>query len=343
MIHTFGEILLRLSTPSSQKIAQTTCFEAACGGAEANVAIALAQWGHEVAHISRLPDNELGNLAKMSLRKFGVHTSNILKGGNRLGTYYLETGAGLRPSQVIYDRAYSSMAEIQPDMVNWKNILTNTTHFHWSGITPAISLSAANTCLEAIKEASKQNIIVSVDLNFRAKLWQYGKTPFEIMPSLLEHCDIIMGGIDAPEKMFGIVPKGKTSTKCELNEHDLLSIADQMFSKFPKTKLFASTLRWIKSNDFHILQGIIIEKKTSKIFYSRKYEMPQMLDRVGGGDAFMAGFLHGLINNSNDFEKIVNFATASSVLKHYTHGDVVLSKLEDIENLASGGSIAISR
>ena len=200
MIITFGEILLRLSTPEAGKISQVNGFNAAYGGAEANVAVSLSLLGNEVAHVTRFPENNLSHAAIMSLKKFGINTGKIIWGGSRLGLYYLETGQGLRGSKVIYDRAGSAMAEIKPGMVNWKKAFEGVTWFHFSGITPAISQSAADTCLEALQVAEEQGITVSIDLNFREKLWKYGKRPNEILPELLDYCDIIFGGIDAPEK-----------------------------------------------------------------------------------------------------------------------------------------------
>jgi 2-dehydro-3-deoxygluconokinase len=342
MITTFGEILLRLSTPNSQRLVQSNSFEAGYGGAEANVAVSLVNFGNKVQHITRLPNNDLSHAVLHSLRRHDISTKNILIGGSRLGIYYLEVGAGHRGANVIYDRAASAMAEIKPGMINWNKALEGVTWFHWSGITPAISQSAADTCLEGIQAAAKKGITISVDMNYRAKLWKYGKKPSEIMPELLKHCDIIFGGIDAPEKMFGIIPEDRTSTNGELLETDIISIAKQMLDKFPKAKLFATTLRWIKSSDHHQLQGVVYSRQ-GELYMSSVYDMPVMLDRVGGGDAFMAGFIHGLINFDDDFQKIVNFAAAASVLKHYIHGDVNFSSVSEVETLVNGMGNSISR
>ena len=342
-ITTFGEILLRLSTPDSQRISQSTSFNANYGGAEANVAVALASWGHSVQHITRLPENDLGNVVLQMLKKEEVLVNQIIKGGSRLGLYFLETGAGTRNPQVIYDRSHSAMAEIRPGMIDWNQVLDGVSWFHWSGITSAISQTAADTCLEGIEAATKKGITISVDLNYREKLWKYGKRPAEILPEMLKHCDYIFGGIDAPEKMFGIVPEGKSSTRGELLDTDIISIAEQMTSKFPKAQLFSSTLRWIRNTDHHQLQGMIYAKKEKEFYLSSIYDMPQMIDRIGGGDAFMAGLIHGLIKYSGDYQKITDFATASSVLKHYVHGDVSLAKLSEIENLMSGGTKEVNR
>ncbi len=334
MIITFGEILLRLSTPQQKRISQSESFEVNYSGSESNVAISLVHFGHKAAHVTRLPENPLGEAAKSVLTKHHVSTQHIAYGGNRLGTYYLETGAGMRASNVIYDRQGSAMAEIQPGMVDWDSIFENAKWFHWSGITAAISQSAADVCLEALKAAEKANVTISTDLNYRAKLWQYGKKPAEIMPELLNYCDVIFGGIDAPEKMFGIVPEDKGTTKGELLETDLISVGEQMLKIFPKARLFCSSLRWIKNNDHHQLQGMIFDKK--HLFLGSIYDMPNMVGRVGGGDAFMTGLIHGLLTYSDDYQQIVDFATAASVLKHYTHGDWNLASLAEVENIVNG-------
>ncbi|MFN0049026.1 MAG: PfkB family carbohydrate kinase [Cytophagales bacterium] len=333
MITTFGEILLRLTTPNSFRITQTSAFEAVYGGSEANVSASLAHFGHKVQLITRLPENELSEAVLQTLIKYKVEIDNILKGGTRLGVYFLENGAGHRVAKEIYDRAESAMAEIKPGMVDWDKALENTTWFHWSGITPAISQSAADTCLEAIEVAEKKGIRISVDLNFREKLWQYGTQPSEVMPDMLKHCDIIFGGIDAPEKIFGIVPEDKSSTKGELLETDMISIAEQMLKRFPKTQLFSTTLKWIKNADHHQMQGMIFSKKGGELYLASVYDMPKILDKVGTGDAFMAGLIHGMIHFEDDLQEVVNFATAASVLKHYIHGEVNISTISEIEDL----------
>lgn len=341
MIITFGEILLRLSTPGQMRLGQSKSFDVNYGGSESNVAVSMANFGHQVAHVTRVPLNPLGEAVKTMLLSHKVKTDFVLEGGSRLGTYYLETGAGLRASNVVYDRAASAMAEIKPGMVDWKKVFEKATWFHWSGITAAISQSAADVCKEALEAAEKAGVSISVDLNFRGKLWQYGKTPAQIMPELLQHCDVIFGGIDAPEKMFGIVPEDKESTRGELLETDLISISQQVLKKFPKAKVFSTTLRWIKNTQHHQLQGMIYDKKN--LFLASVYDMPSMADRVGGGDAFMGGLIHGLIKQRDNYQEIVEFATAASVLKHYIHGDVNLATLAEVEALSKGQGAAISR
>lgn len=342
-IISFGEILLRLSTPSQKKIVQSDAFDALYGGSEANVAVSLANLNNKVSFVTCLPQNELGKAAMQSLAKYNVDTNQIVWSGNRLGIYFLENGAGHRNPNVIYDRAGSAIAEVRRGMIPWNELFKSAKWFHWSGITAAISESAADVLLEALEAASKANVTISVDLNYRAKLWKYGKSPSEIMPKLLQYCDVIFGGIDAPETMFGIVPEDKDSTKGELLETDLISIAEQMLKRFPKARLFSSTLRWIKTADHHQLQGMIFAREGGELYLASTYDMPKMLDRIGGGDAFMAGLIHGLIHFKADYQQIVNFATSASVLKHYTHGDFGMASKSDIESLIHGRENAISR
>lgn len=333
MVTTFGEILMRLSPPNNLRLTQTSSFDIHFGGSEANVACSLAQLNNVVQHITRLPENPLSQRIIQDLSNQKLITKNILKGGQKLGIHYIEKGAGQRISTDFYDREHSSFAEIKPKMIDWDKVLEGSTWFHWSGITPAISQSAADTCLEAIEVAVKKGITISVDLNYRDQLWNYGKTADQIMPALLQHCDYIFGGIDAPEKIFGIVPEDKTNTKGELLETDIMSIAEQLLKKFPKAKLFSSTLRWTKFSNHQQLQGMIFLRKGGELYLASVYDMPGIIDRTASGDAFTAGLIHGLHESADDMQTIVNFATAAAVLKHYIHGEVNLSSIDEINNL----------
>lgn len=342
MIATIGEYLLRLSTPNHEKIQQIKSFDAAFGGAEANVAASLSLLGNRTKFISALPANSVGDAALLSLSKFKIDTSFIQRNSCRMGVYFLENGYGFRNSSVIYDRAESAMANIEIENFDWIKALENVSWLHWSGITPAISQNAANFLEIGLKIAHSKGITISVDLNFREKLWKYGKNPSEILPNLLQYCHVIFGGIDAPEKIFRIVPKGKTTTKIKLSDGDILSISEQFLKQYcPNAHLFSTTLRHIHSNSHHSLQGVIIESE--KLTKSIEYDMPNMLDRIGGGDAFMAGLIHGLVHYNSDSQYIVEFATAASVLKHYTSGDINLANSTEIEALAKGNALVINR
>ena len=212
-IITFGEIMLRLATPEHQRFSQVTSFCASYGGGEANVAVSLANYGLDAEYVTRLPSNDLGKAVVMELKKHSVGTRHIIFGGERLGIYYLETGAVSRPSKVVYDRAHSSISEIKPGMINWNEVFEDASWFHWTGITPAISQGAAESCLEAVRAAKAAGLTVSCDLNFRKNLWKWGKTAGEVMPELVRHCDVILGNEEDAEKVFGIKPdKGDVSS-----------------------------------------------------------------------------------------------------------------------------------
>ncbi len=205
---TFGEIMLRLATPGYSRFIQSSTLNATFGGGEANVAVSLANYGIPVEFVTRLPENEIADWCISELRKLNVGTKNIIRGGNRVGIYFLETGAVARPSKVIYDRAHSAVAEVEKGMFDWEEILKDACWFHWTGITPAISQGAADACLEAIQTANNMGITVSCDLNYRKNLWKYGKKASEIMPALVAGCDIILGNEEDAEKVFGIKPEG---------------------------------------------------------------------------------------------------------------------------------------
>ncbi len=205
---TFGEIMLRLSTPGYLRFSQAKQFEATFGGGEANVAVSLANFGIDTEFVTRFPDNDIARSCIRDLHSYGVGTKHCVFGGERLGIYFLETGAVARPSKVVYDRAYSSISTIQPGMIDWEKVFEGADWFHWTGITPAISQSAADVCLEAVKAANRLGIFVSCDLNYRKNLWKYGKTAAEVMPALVEGCDLILGNEEDAEKEFGIKPEG---------------------------------------------------------------------------------------------------------------------------------------
>lgn len=340
MIATFGEVLMRLSTSKGVALHASQSLDVHYGGAEVNVAVALSHLGHSVFHTSKLPPNATGKAAKLTLQKHGVSTDYLHWGGNRLGIYFLETGNGLKPSVVTYDRAYSSMYDLQPGEIDWHTVLSGVKWFHWSGITPAISASAASATMEAITVASAKGITISTDLNYRSKLWNYGKSPAEILEPMIEKCDIVFGGIDAPEKIFGIVPKGHTTTAIKLFEEDIVSVFEQLGKIAGRSTIFATTLRTIIHNSHHLLQGVVFDNHS--LAMSKAYDMPDMVDRVGGGDAFMAGLIHGLVHQYG-LQQLVDFATASSVLKHYIAGDFCTNTAEEVHSFLGGSGLKINR
>ena len=338
----FGELLLRLSTQGHQRIPQAHQLDAHYGGAEANVAVGLAQLGINSSYFTVVPQNDLTHTALSRLAAQQVNTTKVSFQEGRLGIYFLELGKGIRPSKVVYDRAYSALSMIDPSKIDWEEIFEGIGWFNWSGITPAISQSAALLCQDALAIAEKKGINISVDLNYRSKLWQYGKTPQEIMPSLIEKCDYIFGGIDAPETYFGIVPKAKKTVKgAKLTDEDIISISEQLLDKFPKAQLFSTTLRDTITSTHNQLQGVVFTSK--QLYKSALFDIPEIVDRVGGGDAFMAGLIAGLIKYGQDHQKVVNYATANSVWKHSIAGDYNVVSEEEILSLMEGGMAVIAR
>ena len=333
-IITFGEIMLRLATPEHQRFSQVTSFCASYGGGEANVAVSLANYGLETDYVTRLPSNDLGKAVVMELKKHSVGTGKIIFGGERLGIYYLETGAVSRPSKVVYDRAHSSISEIKPGMINWEDVFSDATWFHWTGITPAISQGAAEVCLEAVKAAKKKGLTVSCDLNFRKNLWKWGKTAGEIMPGLVEHCDVILGNEEDAEKVFGIKPdKGDVSSgKVESSEYE--SVCKKLKARFPQAKKIIITLRGSVSADHNSWSGILFDGE--KFYTAPVYQITHIVDRVGGGDSFMGGLIYGLMTYTGDDQKALNFAVAASCLKHTIHGDFNLVTVAEVEQLMKG-------
>ncbi|MBT6160323.1 MAG: sugar kinase [Flavobacteriaceae bacterium] len=333
---TFGEIMLRLSPPGFLRFSQTNSFDVVYGGGESNVAVSLANYGVDVDFVTRLPQNDLGDCALMELRKRGVQTNHILRGGERLGIYFLETGAVSRGSKVVYDRAHSSISEIQPGMIDWKNVFEGVRWFHWTGITPAISQGAADACLEAVKAASALGITISTDLNYRAKLWKYGGDREGIMTELTSYCDIILGNEEDAEMHFGIKPEGLdiTTQGHEVKAAAFLSVCEQMMKKFPKAKKVITTLRGSISASHNTWAGVLYDGTT--MYESPQYQITDIVDRVGGGDSFMGGLIYGLLTYPEDDQNALNFAVAASCLKHTIKGDANLVTVSEVEKLMGG-------
>ncbi|MEM0930850.1 MAG: sugar kinase [Bacteroidota bacterium] len=333
---TFGEIMLRLAPPNFLRFSQTNSFDIIYGGGESNVAVSLANYGVPVQFVTRLPKNDIGECALMEMRKRSVGMEHVIFGGERLGIYFLETGAVSRGSKVVYDRAHSAMCEIQPGMIDWKEIFKDATWFHWTGITPAISQNAADTCLEAVKVADEMGVTISTDLNYRAKLWKYGGDREAIMTELTSYCDIILGNEEDAEKHFGIHPEGLDVHK---DGHDVkaeafLSVCEQMMKKFPKAKKVITTLRGSISASHNTWAGVLYDGK--KMYDTRQYQITHIVDRVGGGDSFMGGLIYGLLKYPEDNQNALDFAVAASCLKHTIKGDANLVKVEEVEKLMSG-------
>tara|TARA_B110000003_G_scaffold147218_1_gene148238 strand:+ start:367 stop:1413 length:1047 start_codon:yes stop_codon:yes gene_type:complete len=337
---TFGEIMLRLAPPGFLRFSQTNTFDIIYGGGESNVAISLANYGVPVRFVTRIPENDIGQSAKMEMRKRGVETEFMIYGGDRLGIYFLETGAVSRGSKVIYDRAHSAMSEIQTGMIDWDEAFDGVEWFHWTGITPAISQSAADACLEAVKIAHEKGITISTDLNYRAKLWKYcdNSKRENIMTELTSYSDIILGNEEDAEMHFDIKPEGLTvqTDGKEVKAEPFLSVCKQMMKKFPKSKKVITTLRGSISASHNTWAGVMYDGTT--MLKSTQYQITDIVDRVGGGDSFMGALIYGLIKFQNDDQKALNFAVAASCLKHTIKGDANLVTVDEVNKLVEGDS-----
>ncbi len=339
---TFGEIMLRLATPDYLRFSQSNSFNASFGGGEANVAVSLANFGIPVDFVTRLPQNDIAEACIMDLRKFGVGVSEIIRGGERIGIYFLETGAVARGSKVIYDRADSSVSQINKDSLDWDKIFTGATWFHWTGITPAISQGAADCCLEAIKVANRLGITVSCDLNYRKNLWKYGKKAGEVMPELIAGTDIILGNEEDAEKVLGIKPEGIDITKGEVTAEAYIDVSRKIMKRFPRCKKVITTLRGSVSASHNTWSGVFWDGK--KLFTSHEYQITHIVDRVGGGDSFMGGLIYGLLSFKGNDQKALDFAVAASCLKHTIYGDFNQISVDEVEKLMTGdGSGRVSR
>ena len=331
---TFGEIMLRLATPGYLRFSQSNELTATFGGGEANVAVSLANYGISVDFVTRLPENDIGRACMMDLRKHGVGTNKIVWGGERLGIYFLETGAVSRGSKVVYDRAHSSVSEIEPGMIDWEKVFDGAAWFHWTGITPAISQNAANVCLEAIKKANELGVTVSCDLNFRKNLWKYGKTAGEIMPDLVAGTDIILGNEEDAEKVLGIKPEGVDVTGGHVEGTAYESVSKQIMERFPRCKKVITTLRGSVNANHNSWSGVLWDGK--KLYEAPTYQITHIVDRVGGGDSFMGGLIYGLLTYDGDDQKALNFAVAASCLKHTVYGDFNQVTVAEVEKLMGG-------
>lgn len=313
-----GDVIMRLSTPAHARFVQTETFEVRYAGSEANVTAALACWGIPSAHVTRFPENDFGRAATEALRKYGVDTSNIIYGSERLGVYFLENGAMQRASRIVYDRFDSAFAHIQPGMIDWDEIMQQASWFHWSGITPALSQGAADVCLTAIETARKYNVPVSGDINYRRNLWQYGKQPTEVMPALISMSDMVVGGIIDFENCLNISDK------------DFESACKKVMKAYPAVKKIVTTEREsISSSHNKIFAKFFAGRELLK---SKTYDLTHIVDRVGAGDAFMAGLIYGWLGLKQDADTL-EFAVASCALKHSIEGDVNLCSVEEIEAL----------
>lgn len=329
---TFGELMLRLAPENYLRFVQSEKYEATFGGAEANVAVSLANYGVDVSFVSKLPSHEIGQSAVNSLRKFGVDTSKVVRGGERVGIYYCEKGASQRPSKVIYDRAYSSIAMAKEDDFDWAKIFDGATWFHFTGITPALSDEVAKICMIAVKNAKELGIKVSCDLNFRKKLWSKEKAG-QVMGELCHYIDYCIANEEDAKDVFGIEAENTDIYSGKLNADGYIEVAKKLTDKF-NFKGVAITLREsLSANDNNWSAMLYTD---GKAYFSKKYAM-HIVDRVGGGDSFGAGLIYSLINDF-DAQKSIEFAVAASCLKHSIEGDYNMVSVSEVNALANGNA-----
>ena len=324
--------MLRLSPDGNDRFVQTDHFRIIPGGGEANVAVSLANYGHEAFFVSKLPQHEIGQVAVNALRRYGVHTDYIVRGGDRVGLYYAETGASMRPSKVIYDRAHSAMAEASADDFDFDDIMEGAQWFHWSGITPAISDSAADITRRACEAAHRHGVTVSVDLNFRKELWTSEKA-ISVMRPLMQYVDVCIGNEEDAQLCLGFKPDadvegGKTDAA---GYHRIFELMTKEFG----FKYVVSTLRESFSATHNGWKALIYNGE--EFYESRHYDIDPIIDRVGGGDSFAGGLIHGLLTKNTQGEAL-EFAVAASALKHTVNGDFNLVSEAEVESLAAGNA-----
>lgn len=329
-IITFGEIMLRLAPAGYYRFTQAAAFQATFGGGEANVAVALANFGMDAAFVTKLPKHELGQAAVNNLRQFGVDTSKIVRGGGRIGVYYLEKGASQRPSKVIYDRAGSAIATATADDFDWNAIFDGASWFHFTGITPALGENVSAICLDALKAAKAKGLTVSCDLNYRKNLWSREKAG-EVMGSLLKYADLCIANEEDAADVFGIHAKNSDVSSGKINHDSYKEVATALVERFG-FKQVAITLRESISANDNNWAAMLFDGKD--FFFSKKYAV-RIVDRVGGGDSFGAGLIYGALNGLSSADTL-EFAVAASCLKHSVEGDFNLVSVEEVKKLAGG-------
>ena len=329
---TFGEIMLRLKAPGHERFFQSPSLEATFGGGEANVAVSLANYGMDAAFLTVLPKNDIAEACIRELRYFGVDTSRILRGEGRMGIYYLEGGANQLPSKVVYDRAYSAIALAKPGDIDWDKAFDGVDWFHITGITPAISETAMELSLESVAEAKKRGITVSCDLNYRKNLWKYGKAASEVMNKLAESVDVAIANEEDVQKSLGITADVDVESGA-LDREKYRVLGNKVLAAFPNMKLIAITLRESHSADHNGWAACLNDGE--HFYVSKKYEIRDIIDRVGGGDSFAGGLIYGL-NHYADRQQALEFAVAASCLKHSVIGDFNRVDVSDVEKLAGG-------
>jgi 2-dehydro-3-deoxygluconokinase len=323
----FGELLMRLSPQLGGVWIKQGNMPVFIGGAELNSATALANWGVLASYCTALPDHYLSREIIESIQQKGIDTNRIRFSGNRIGTYYLPQGADLKNAGVIYDRAYSSFWELQPGQLDWDEILKDVSWFNFSAISPALNENVAGVCLEAVKAASQKGITISVDLNYRAKLWQYGKQPHKVMPELVQYCDVVMGNIWAEDKMLGIAVNQDLPDEKEAYLEQSKKTSEQILKQFPKCKQVANTFRFDRADGIHYYATLFANEQ---LYVSSEHRTKTVIDRVGSGDTFMAGLIYGNYHKHSP-QEIIHFAAAAAFNKLFIKGDATTASVDEIK------------
>jgi 2-dehydro-3-deoxygluconokinase len=335
---TFGEVMLRLKSPGFERLLQSPTLEATFGGGEANVAVSLAQLGLDVAFVTALPKNPIGEACVAYLKGKGIDTSLILRGGERMGIYYLEAGADQRPSKVVYDRDHSAIMDAQPGAFDWERLLDGASWFHITGITPALSASAAQIALAAMQTARKKGVTVSCDYNYRKNLWKYGQSAPEVMAELVRHTDVGIANEEDCQQALGISVEAESWEQAvetgHLDADKYRRLCEKVLSAFPKLKCQAITLRESYNADHNGLSACLHNRQ--EFHLSRRYDITDIVDRVGTGDAFAAGLIYGYSTGMSDKDAL-EFGVAAGCLKHSIPGDINLVTVEEVRQLLSGG------
>lgn len=329
---TFGEIMLRLKSPGVERLFQSPVLEATFGGGEANVAVSLANFGYPVSFVSVLPENTIADSCIREMRSFGVNVSHIERGKGRVGIYFLETGSNQRPSNVVYDREGSSISMVKPGVIHWSEVFRDACWFHVTGITPALSQSAADTSIEAVKTAKEMGLTVSCDLNYRAKLWKYGKSAVEVMTELMKYVDVCIANEEDCQKSLGITT-AENPEQGSLSHDTYKLLSGEVLERYPSLKLIAITLRESRNADINGWSACLNDRHD--YFIGRKYELTDIADRVGGGDSFAAGLIYGLLTYP-ELKTALEYAIAASCLKHTIPGDFNRVNVSEVEKLMNG-------
>jgi len=336
----FGEVMLRLAAPGRERLGQGSRLDLSVGGGEANVVVSLVQLGMRADLVTRLPANPLGDLVVRELRGLGVGTSLIQRGGDRVGLYFLESGANQRPSKVIYDRAGSSAATVDPATIDWPTMLRGAGWFHTTGITPAISEPAAQAALDGVSAARELGVPVSVDLNYRSNLWRWGGDVRGVMTGLVEQADVLVGNEEDADKVFGIRPEGvrpadnARSDPGRLDPAAYEGVCIRLHDRFPQVRSIALTLRSSYSASHNGWSGCLWHE--GRFHIGLTYDIASIVDRVGAGDAFAAGLIHGLLTRPETPAEVLDFAIAASCLKHSIPGDFNLVNRDEVQALVAG-------